>query len=171
MRKLLPITIISGCFLAASLNAAQSSFPQVRASVEKRFEFKDASGKTVSEPLVEDSAQRKLPAAALAKIDPSMNPVMMRAATIAQERARAHSKSLCWRYVKEALLAAGAVTSYPKTALAKQAANELVQIASRKRMSARGFMTAAYLNTRHRVRAPFVACLRHRALSSHECHK
>ena len=51
----------------------------------------------------------------------------MRAATIAQERAHAHSKSRCWRYVKEALLASGVIDSRPKTALAKQAANELVQ--------------------------------------------
>ena len=56
-----------------------------------------------------------------------MNPIMIRAATIAQERSHAHSKSRCWRYVKEALFAAGAVSSYPKTALAKQAGDELVR--------------------------------------------
>ncbi len=33
----------------------------------------------------------------------------------------------CWRYVKEALLAAGAVDSYPKTSLARQAGAELVE--------------------------------------------
>jgi hypothetical protein len=32
----------------------------------------------------------------------------------------------CWRYVKQALLAAGAVDSYPKTSLARQAGEELV---------------------------------------------
>jgi hypothetical protein len=52
---------------------------------------------------------------------------MIRAAQIAQERARKHSTSRCWRYVKQALLAAGAVDSYPKTAYAKQAAVELPQ--------------------------------------------
>jgi hypothetical protein len=50
---------------------------------------------------------------------------MIRAAQIAQERARSHSTSRCWRYVKQALLAAGAVDSYPKTAYARQAADEL----------------------------------------------
>lgn len=50
---------------------------------------------------------------------------MIRAAQIAQERARKHSISRCWRYVKQALLAAGAVDSYPKTAYARQAAVEL----------------------------------------------
>ncbi len=72
---------------------------------------------------MDDAAKRKI----IAKADPLMNATMVRAATIAQERAHAHSKSRCWRYVKEALLAAGAVDSYPKTALAKQAGNELVQ--------------------------------------------
>ena len=47
--------------------------------------------------------------------------------SIADERAHAHSKSRCWHYVKEALLASGAVSSYPKTALAKQAGDELVR--------------------------------------------
>ncbi len=50
----------------------------------------------------------------------------MQAATIAQERAHAHSRSRCWHYVKEALLASGAIDSRPKTALAKDAAQDLV---------------------------------------------
>ena len=50
---------------------------------------------------------------------------MIRAAMIAQSRARSHSTSRCWRYVKTALLAAGVVNTYPKTAYAKQAAQEL----------------------------------------------
>ncbi len=50
---------------------------------------------------------------------------MIRAAEIAQERARSRSTSRCWRFVKQALLAAGVVDSYPKTAYAKQAAVEL----------------------------------------------
>ncbi len=50
---------------------------------------------------------------------------MIRAAAIAQARAKQRSTSLCWRYVKTALLAAGAVDSYPKSVYAKQAAQEL----------------------------------------------
>ena len=61
----------------------------------------------------------------------------MKAATIAQERARAHSRSLCWRYVKEALLASGAVTSYPKSAYAKEAGQELVNSFGFKKLSMR----------------------------------
>lgn len=88
----------------------------------KPFVFKDASGKVISVPLVGKQEQLKL-----AKIDPKLNPTLARAATIAQDRAYAHSKSRCWRYVKQALVAAGAVSSYPKTALAKQAGDELVR--------------------------------------------
>lgn len=73
-------------------------------------------------PLVEAKEKRKL-----AKNNPRINPALPRAATIAQERANARSKSRCWRYVKQALVASGAVSSYPKTALAKQAAKELVR--------------------------------------------
>jgi hypothetical protein len=50
---------------------------------------------------------------------------MIRAAKIAAERARPHSTSRCWRFVKTALLAAKAVATYPKTIYAKQAAEEL----------------------------------------------
>jgi hypothetical protein len=50
---------------------------------------------------------------------------MIRAAQIAQSRANRHSTNLCWRYVKTALLSAGAVDSYPKTVFAKQAGQEL----------------------------------------------
>lgn len=127
MRKLAPITIVCGCLFAASVHAAQPAFAPVRASGGNQpFVFKSATGKSISVPLVDDSTKRKL-TAPIAKVDPKLNVALVRAASIAQERAYAHSKSRCWRYVKEALLAAGAVNSYPKTALAKEAAGELVQ--------------------------------------------
>ncbi len=97
----------------------------------KPFVFKDTTGNSISVPIVDDSARRKI----VATVDPKLNPTMMRAATIAQDRAHAHSKSRCWRYVKEALLAAGAVSSYPKTALAKQAGDELVRDYGFKRLA------------------------------------
>ena len=50
---------------------------------------------------------------------------MVRAAEIAQARAHAHSTSLCWRYVKDALLAAKIIATRPTSAYAKQAAGEL----------------------------------------------
>lgn len=146
MRKPTPFTILCGAAVAVTLSATQAAAPLKRAAVGTpanasvpvapvapalagvmpEFKFKDLNGNFASAPLVEDSAKRKLSKTTLAKIDPSLNPRLAQAATIAQERANAHSKSKCWRYVKQALLAAGAVDSYPKTALAKQAGAELV---------------------------------------------
>ncbi len=51
---------------------------------------------------------------------------MIRAAQIAQARARNYSTSRCWRYVKEALLAAQVISTRPGTAYAKQAGDELL---------------------------------------------
>ncbi len=143
MSKVAPFSIACICLMTVSGYAATplkfepvrnrpaASQPQAEAAPAKRtaakpFAFKDAQGRTVSVPVADDSAKRKL-VGPIAKIDKRLNPALARAATIAQERAHAHSKSRCWRYVKQALLAAGAVDSYPKTALAKQAGDELVR--------------------------------------------
>jgi hypothetical protein len=50
---------------------------------------------------------------------------MVRAAQIAQDRARSRSTSRCWRYVKDALLASKTIETRPTTGYAKQAAAEL----------------------------------------------
>ncbi len=50
---------------------------------------------------------------------------MIRAAQIAQQRAFKKTTWHCWRYVKDALLAANVLASRPKTAYAKQAGDEL----------------------------------------------
>src|SRR6059058_188204 len=92
----------------------------------KRFVFKDADGKTDSVEVVTKYAPKKI-VHPVAKADPSINSKLMRAATIAQERANAHSRAQCWHYVKEALLASGAVSSYPKSVYAKEAGEELVR--------------------------------------------
>ena len=124
MRKLTPIVLLCGCFVAASATAAQT---KSAAAKTQQFKFRDATGNAMSVPLVDDSAKRKVSKTLLAKIDRRVNPGLVRAATIAQERANARSKSRCWRYVKQALVAAGVVNSYPKTAYAKQAGDELVR--------------------------------------------
>ncbi len=77
-------------------------------------------------PIV-DRYQKKRIVYPMAKVDPRINPKLTRAASIAQDRAHARSKSRCWRYVKNALLASGIISSYPKTAYAKQAGEELVR--------------------------------------------
>lgn len=143
MNKLtLPLVVFSACALAVSADAASNdslSFtPQSvfnkrssgsdsgSATPKSKFVFKDSTGNEVSVPVIEEYRKDRI-VHPMAKVDPRLDPRMTRAATIADDRARAHSKSRCWRYVKEALLASGVVSSYPKTALAKQAGEELVR--------------------------------------------
>lgn len=72
-----------------------------------------------------------------ARIDSRLDPRLCRAATIAQERANAHSIARCWRYVKEALVASGVINSYPKTNYASQAGEELERNFGFKRLPVR----------------------------------
>ena len=122
MRRTLLLTVVSAFCVTFSASAAK----QDSLNFKPQFVFKDHNGKTVSAPIVDEYQTKKL-VYPTAKVDPKLDPKLMRAATIAQERAHAHSKSRCWHYVKDALLASGAVDSRPKTALAKQAADELVR--------------------------------------------
>src|ERR1044071_4817436 len=108
---LLPIFFVSA--FAVSASAAKSD----SLNFQSQFVFKDRNGKTVSAPIVNEYQKKKI-VYPTAKVDPRVNPKLMRAATIADERAHAHSKSRCWHYVKEALLASGAVAAPPQTALA-----------------------------------------------------
>jgi hypothetical protein len=55
-----------------------------------------------------------------------IDPVMLKAASIAEHRALPHGTWQCWHYVKEALVAAGGVNSYPQTENAKEAGRDLV---------------------------------------------
>ncbi len=54
-----------------------------------------------------------------------MDPHLLAAARIAEANAFPHSTMRCWRYVKVALLQAGAVGAYPSTNFASQAGSEL----------------------------------------------
>jgi len=122
MRKITPYLILGLCcvaFYPHSAVALNFSAPK------PKFGYTDASGKKQSVEVVDKYYPKKLvqPFGNDSKIDPKLR----RAATIAEERARAHSLSKCWRYVKEALVSAGVVRSRPQTLLAKQAGQELVQ--------------------------------------------
>src|SRR5881392_797716 len=90
-----------------------------------KFAYTDASGKKQSVEVVDKYYPKKI-VEPFAKVDGNIDPKLRRAATIAQERAHAHSLSKCWHFVKEALVAAGVVKSRPQTTLAKQAGQELV---------------------------------------------
>jgi hypothetical protein len=54
-----------------------------------------------------------------------MDPHLLKAARIAEANAFPHSTLRCWKFVKVALLQAGAVSAYPKTNYACQAGSEL----------------------------------------------
>ncbi len=110
------IAVLSCCFFTATA---------VRAAHPSEFTFKDANGNAQSVSVISKYHPKKI-AHPVAKVDQGIDPKLMKAATIAQERANAHSRSRCWQYVKQALLASGAVSSYPGTAYAKEAGGELV---------------------------------------------
>jgi hypothetical protein len=133
VRKItLLLTVILGGAFAVSASAAKTE----NLTFKPQFVFKDRNGKTVSAPIVDEYQKKKLVYPS-AKVDPRLDPKLTRAATIADERAHAHSKSRCWHYVKEALLASGVISSRPTTALAKQAGDELVRNFGFKKLSVR----------------------------------
>jgi hypothetical protein len=90
-----------------------------------RFSFKSAGGKNESVPVITQYYPNQI-VYPYGKVDRHIDGRLMQAATIAQERAHAHSRSRCWHYVKDALLASGVIDSRPKTELARDAASELV---------------------------------------------
>jgi hypothetical protein len=90
-----------------------------------RFSFKTPEGKKESVPIITQYYPNQI-VYPYGKIDRHIDGRLMQAATIAQERAHAHSRSRCWHYVKDALLASGVIDSRPKTELARDAASELV---------------------------------------------
>ena len=119
------LTGIGSClvvFSAAHIEARPAKHLSHKAP--QKFTFTDASGKPQAVDVVDQSQTRKL-TLPVPKAD-GIDPRLARAATIAQERANAHSRRMCWAYVKDALLASGAVSSRPQTLNAKEAAGELV---------------------------------------------
>jgi hypothetical protein len=90
-----------------------------------RFSFKSAEGKKESVPVISQYYPKQI-VYPFGTVDRHIDGRLMQAASIAEERAHAHSRSRCWHYVKEALLASGAIDSRPKTELARDAAQELV---------------------------------------------
>jgi hypothetical protein len=103
---------------------------------EKKFVYKDASGKITSVRVIR--RYWRVPIVhPVAKIDPRIDPKLRRAATIAEERANAHSRAQCWHYVKEALVASGAINSFPKTAYAYEAGEELSRVYGFKKLPVR----------------------------------
>jgi hypothetical protein len=106
------------------------------ASSKSKFYYKSSSGQVGSARIVRRYWGTPI-VHPFAKVDLRIDPKLRRAATIAQERANARSRARCWQYVKEALLKSGAVGSYPKTAYAYQAGEELTRNYGFKKISVR----------------------------------
>jgi hypothetical protein len=100
------------------------------------YTFKTPEGKRESVPVITRYYPNQI-VRPLATTDKHIDPKLMRAASIAEERAHAHSRSLCWHYVKEALLASGVIDSRPKSELARDAADDLVTNYGFKKLSVR----------------------------------
>jgi hypothetical protein len=132
MQKILPPILLSiGCavLLPATASALSTTAPNSKPQAPSKFVFKDAFGKAMSVDVVDKYQPNKIvrPFAKVDRqVDRQVDPKLMRAATIAEERAHAHSRRQCWRYVKEALVASGVIGSRPTTVYAKQAGQELV---------------------------------------------
>jgi len=98
------------------------------------FSFKTPEGKKESIPVVTQYYPKQI-VYPFGRVDRHIDGRLMQAASIAEERAHAHSRSQCWHYVKEALLASGVIDSRPKTELARDAASELVSNYGFKKLS------------------------------------
>src|SRR6266699_1944270 len=123
MPKLLTITIV---ILGCSAFCPRPALALIFSAPTPKFAYTDASGKKQSAEVVDKYYPKKI-VEPFAKTDSQIDPKLRRAATIAEERAHAHSLKRCWQFVKEALVAAGVVKSRPQTPLAKQAGQELVK--------------------------------------------
>jgi hypothetical protein len=100
------------------------------------YNFKTPDGRQESVPVITHYYPNQI-VHPLATTDRHLDPKLTRAATIAEERAHAHSRSMCWHYVKEALLASGVIDSRPKSEYARDAAQDLVSNYGFKKLSVR----------------------------------
>src|SRR6185369_8127649 len=122
MPKLLTLTFV---ILGSAAICPHPTMAMRFSAPTPKFNYTDPSGKKQSVEVVDKYYPKKI-VHPFAKTDTNIDPKLRRAATIAEERARAHSLKKCWAFVKEALVAAGVVKSRPQTTLAKQAGQELV---------------------------------------------
>lgn len=140
---------------AARATSTATSGASGNYAATRQFTYRDPAGQPTTAEILRGYQPKQI-VHPFAKIDPSVDPKLRRAATIAQERARAYTRRRCWRYVKEALLASGAIDSYPKSVNAKEAGDELVRDYGFKRLAIRDPYAApigsviVYYKGRHR---------------------
>ena len=133
MRRDLVLTLLAAGSFALFSSAARAD--GLQHSTEK-FVYKDVSGRVTSVKIIHHYWKKPI-VHPFAKIDSRFDPKLARAATFAQERAHADSQKQCWHYVKHALVAAGVINSYPKTAFAAEAGDELMRSYGFKRLPIR----------------------------------
>lgn len=120
MRRNLLLIFVSLGLTASALSARAEGLVKS----ETRFYYNDSVGQVSSARIIH--RYWRVPIVhPFAKVDPRIDMKLIRAASFAQERASAKSKAHCWQYVKEALVAAHVVSSYPRTSYACQAGEEL----------------------------------------------
>ena len=131
-----PVTLLTisglGCFALFITPLRAEGLP----GSTKKFVYKDASGRVASVRIIHHYWKKPI-VHPFAHIDPRLDPKLTRAATFAQERSHADSQAHCWHYVKHALVAAGVISSYPKTAYAAEAGDELMRSYGFKRLPIR----------------------------------
>ena len=129
MHRFLFFVFLTGCALISSTTEVRS---EGLARSRSRFYYSDFDGSIGSARIMRHYWTPVVhPDAA---VDSRLDPRLRRAATIAQERANARSRARCWQYVKEALVASGVISSYPKTNYASEAGDELVRSYGFKRL-------------------------------------
>jgi len=124
----LMVLIGSGLLLASPILHADG----LEHSTEK-FVYRDASGRVTSVKIIQHYWTKPI-VHPFARIDPRLDPKLTRAATLAEEQSHAHSQAQCWHYVKHALVSAGVISSYPKSAYAADAGDELMHSYGFKRL-------------------------------------
>jgi hypothetical protein len=132
-RFLLLVFLTTGALISTTVDVQSAGLKPSRS----RFFYSNFDGSVGSARIMRRS-WRMLPVVHPdATIDTRLDPRLRKAATIAQDRAHARSKARCWRAVKEALVASGVISSYPKTNYAPQAGEELVRSYGFKRIPVR----------------------------------
>jgi hypothetical protein len=133
VHRFLFLAIVTGCALLTTTMDVRSAG---LAPSRSRFYYSNFDGTTGSARIMRHYWNVPVvhPDAA---VDARLDPRLRRAATIAQDRANARSRSRCWQYVKTALVESGVIDSYPKTNYASQAGEELVRSYGFKRLPVR----------------------------------
>jgi hypothetical protein len=132
VRRVIVLTILCAGAFAVCAPIRAEGFQEST----KKFVYRDSAGRVTSVKIIHHYWSKPI-VHPFAKVDPRLDPKLTRAATLAEERAHANSQASCWHYVKHALFSAGVISSYPKTAYAAEAGDELMRSYGFKRLPIR----------------------------------